>query len=422
MEPGGLRAEHMNWNMMPGLFKRMPGLPTLTVKLLVWEKWCKEPYTQWEPTQHPSDFYAGIALVIYYSKYQDLPKDNLWDQIVVSMTLTYVPEHWQLVFFQESSYVINAARDEGDPHGMISLTHMHKKAPFIQDISYWEYGQHMTIVPLTDPDDEGLGMCNLPHDFAIGAFHSKPQGSGKSGKLAFSTPPAFQRAPCGKLLVLTRCNGKTWGGTSSVPDWHKVPMAPLDTFMRLHTTNGILVLPTYAFALCQLGAWPFQSTMDLNILPEACLAYDTLADSENPLEDAADAEPDTNDGSGKKHCKCKGKSKTWSKSAGASSSASEASPSCKNQTPWVNAALAKQVAQDLHLSSDGSDSKHPEQTNRDTPAVRDSQSSVGMAKPDSGTNPSGTSATKSATLTVPPEKDPDAGKTMDPTQEEGEDA
>ena len=43
MEPGGLRPEHMNWNMTPRLFKRMPGLPTLIVKPLAWEKWCKKP-------------------------------------------------------------------------------------------------------------------------------------------------------------------------------------------------------------------------------------------------------------------------------------------------------------------------------------------------------------------------------------------
>ena len=42
--------------------------------------------------------------------------------MVVSMTLAYVPEHWQLASFQESSYLINTARDHGDPQGMISLT------------------------------------------------------------------------------------------------------------------------------------------------------------------------------------------------------------------------------------------------------------------------------------------------------------
>ena len=95
MEPDGLWPEHMNWNIMSGLYKRTPGLPTLTVKPLVWEKWCKEPYTQWEPTQLPGHFQPGVALVICYSKYHDLPKDkdNLRDQMVVSMTLTYVLEH-----------------------------------------------------------------------------------------------------------------------------------------------------------------------------------------------------------------------------------------------------------------------------------------------------------------------------------------
>ena len=92
-------------------------------------------------------------------------------------------------------------------------------------------------------------------------------------------------------------------------------MAPLDTFMRLHTTNGVPVLLEYAFALCQPGAWPFLSTMDINILPEACLAYDTPADSKNPLEDPANTNPDTNARTGKRHRRRKGKSKNQSKPA-----------------------------------------------------------------------------------------------------------
>ena len=108
-------------------------------------------------------------------------------------------------------------------------------------------------------------------------------------------------------------------------------MAPLDTFMRLHATNGVLVLPEYAFALCKPGAWPFPSTMDINILPEACLAYDTPADSENPLEDPANTDPDTHTRTGKRHHRHKGKSKNWSKSARAASSASEMGPGIKTR-------------------------------------------------------------------------------------------
>ena len=207
MEPSGLRPEHMNWNMTPGLYKRMPGLPTLTVKPLIWEKWCKEPYTLWEPTELARDFWPGVALLICYSKHHDLQKgkDNPRSQMVISMTLAYVPEHWQLASFEESSNVINAVQATGDVEGMISLTWGHKKAPFLLDTSYKEYGQHMTIAPLNlpdpsappDPDDNGLLMCGPAHDFAVGAFHCKPPGSGKTGKMTFYAPPAFRKAPQG---------------------------------------------------------------------------------------------------------------------------------------------------------------------------------------------------------------------------------
>ena len=161
--------------------------------------------------------------------------------------------------------------------------------------------------------------------------------------------------------------------------------------------------------------------MDINILPKACLAYETPADSENPPEDPANTELGTNARSGKKQHKCKGK-KTWSKSAGAASSAYKTSPIHKNQTPRINAALTKQVAQDLHLSSDGSDSENPEETNKDTPAVGNSQPLTGTTQTQSGAKLPVAPAPDATTPTAPPEEDPDTERTADPTQEEGEDA
>ena len=413
MEPGGLRPKYMNWNMTPRLYKRMPGLPTLTVKLQIWDKWCKEPDTLWEPTQLAGDFWPGIALVICYSRHHDLPKgkdkDTPRSQMAISMTLTYVLEHWSLVSFQESSHVINAVQAKGDLAGMVSLTQLHKKAPYLPDVSYQEYSQHMTIAPLNlqdlsaPPDDAGLLMCGLPHDFAVGTLHCKYSSTGKTGKMAFYAPPAFRKALKGELLVLNGCNGKTWGGTSSGMDHHEVPMAPLNTFMKLNASNGIPILPEYAFALCEPGSWPFQSTMDINILPEACLAYDTPAESENQLEEPASTVPETSSAASKK-CKHKGKGKGRSKSAGAISSASEVSPGHKNQTSHSDATLASQVAQDLQLSSEGSDSDNPTEIQQHTLAIGDSQPLVVTTRPESGTNPAGTSASELDT-SITPHKD-----------------
>ena len=189
----------------------------------------------WEPTQLAGDFWPGVALVICYSRHHDLPKGKDKDaprsQMIISMTLTYVLEHWPLASFKESSHIINAVQAEGDLVGMISLTWLHKKAPYLPDVSYWEYSQHMTIAPLTlpdplaSPDDAALLMCGPPHDFAVRAFHCKHSSSGNAGKMTFYAPPAFRKAPQGELLVLNGCNGKTWGGTSSGVDHHEVPMA-----------------------------------------------------------------------------------------------------------------------------------------------------------------------------------------------------
>ena len=293
---------------------------------------------------------------------------------MISMTLTYVSEHWPPASFQESSHVINAVRAEGDLAGMISLTWLHKKAPYLPDISYREYSQHMTIAPLNlldssaPLDDARLLMCGLPHDFAVRALHFKHSSTRKNGKMAFYAPLAFRKAPKGDLLVLNGCNGKTWGGTGSGVDHHEVPMAPLNTFMKLNASNGIPILPEYAFALCELGSWPFQSTMASTIL-------------------------ETSSGASKKH-KHKGKGKGRSKSTGAISSASKASPGRKNQTSCSDATLASQVAQELQLLSEGSDSDNLNEIQQGTPAISDSQPLVGTTRPESGTNLAGTSASE----------------------------
>ena len=143
-------------------------------------------------------------------------------------------------------------------------------------------------------------------------------------------------------------------------------MAPLIVFMKLNANNGIPILPEYAFALCEPGSWPFQSTMDLNILLEA-----SLVESENQLEEPASTIPQANSGTSKKH-KHKGKGKGRSKNTGATSSASELSPGHKNQTLHSHATLASQVAQELQLLSEGSDSDNPTEI-QGTPAISDSQ-------------------------------------------------
>ena len=130
-------------------------------------------------------------------------------------------------------------------------------------------------------------------------------------------PPAFQKAPPGELVLITGNGSKTWGYISGTPKCHNVPMAPLDSFVQLKTTeDGEPILPEYAFALCLPGSWPFPSLMDKTIIPETYLSEG------NP----GGGETNTNN-SAKKTRKQKGKkTQRRSKSAGAASSASEISP------------------------------------------------------------------------------------------------
>ena len=92
MEPGNLQPETMKWNSTPGLFKRIPTLPTLTVKPMIWDKWCDGACAYWKPTQLAEDFRTRVALIVCYSLYQDLLQDSLQEKKTISLSVVYVPE------------------------------------------------------------------------------------------------------------------------------------------------------------------------------------------------------------------------------------------------------------------------------------------------------------------------------------------
>ena len=89
--------------------------------------------------------------------------------MVTSMAMVYVPEHCKLATFTETAYVIAKVKEYTG--GVLSLTQLHKDAKFYQDISYGDYKQYMTVVPLTPPGEEGLEMCGVVGDFAASALH-----------------------------------------------------------------------------------------------------------------------------------------------------------------------------------------------------------------------------------------------------------
>ena len=269
MEPGNLRPKTMRWKSTPGLFKRIPTLPTLTVKPTIWDKWCDGNCAFWEPTQLAKDFHPRVALIVCYSHYQDLLQDSLQEKKTISLSVVYVPEHWILPSFSEAAYMVNHAWDAKDPLGMMSLAWIHKKSLFYPDISYQEYKQHLTVIPLL-PSWDGLGLCGYTKNFAIGALHWRQDIFCKGREITSWAPPAFWKAAPGELVLISGSGSKTWGYTGLVPERHNVPMAPLDSFVQLSRDEaGEAILPDYAFALCIPSSWPFPSLMDKTILPES---------------------------------------------------------------------------------------------------------------------------------------------------------
>ena len=170
-----------------------------------------------------------------------------------------------------------------------------------------------------------------------------------------------------------------WGYTGTVPKRHDVPMAPLDSFVQLGTTEaGEPILPEYAFALCIPSSWPFPSSMDKTILLE------TYFSEGNPGEEDVNTAT-----TAKKTRKRKGKKiQKRSKSIGTASSASEASPAQAKTNAQTDEECAKEVMQELHLSSEGSNSEVPE----------------GNGNPSQGANPEGSGTGPPSPPKIPDEE------------------
>ena len=183
------------------------------------------------------DFHPRVALIVCYSPYQDLPQDSLWEKKTISLSLVYVPEHWLLLSFREAAYVVNHVRDAKDSLGMMSLARIHIKSPFYPDISYQEYKQYLTIVPLL-PSEDRLELCGYMKNFAISVLHQRLDNFGKGREITSWAPPAFRKATPGELVLITGSGSKTWGYTGSVLECHDVPMAPLDSFIQLGTNEA----------------------------------------------------------------------------------------------------------------------------------------------------------------------------------------
>ena len=295
----------------------------------------------------------------------------------------YFPEHWLLPSFGEAAYVVNHTQDVKDSLGMMSLARIHKMSPFYPDISYQEYKQHLTIVPLL-PSEDGLELCGYTKNFIISALHRRLDNFSKGREITSWAPPAFLKAAPRELVLITGSGSKTWGYTGSVPECHDVPMAPLDSFIKLGTNEaGEPVLLEYTFALCIPGSWPFPSSMDKTILPETYFTEGNLGEEGANTITVA-----------KKTRKHKGKkTQNRSKSVGTTSSTSEASPARAKTTTQIDEECAKQVIQDLHFSSDGSDSEVPDDT---------SNPSKGANPEGSGLDPPGPPVVPDQEPSIPP--------------------
>ena len=189
MEAGGLRLATMNWNMTPGLFKWTLGLPTIVVPPKVWLKWTEPNNTQWEPNEHAGNFWPGIALVVCRTPYYGHCQENLWQHMVTSMAVVYIPEDWTLASFTEMAFMINKVKE--DTQGVLSLTRLHKDTKFYPDISYADYGQHMTLVPLVSSSSTEFEGCGAAENFAVGALHQWPEQYCKSKNPESWVPLAF---------------------------------------------------------------------------------------------------------------------------------------------------------------------------------------------------------------------------------------
>ena len=176
----------VNWDRIPGLYRRTDKLLTVSVTDKQWEKWGRSGgWTAWEPDTQPQNFHPNMAMVVCKGAFHDAKDPAMQAKVGYFITIAWVLDCVRLLPFEQLREAFNNYTDTATANRLVRL---HRGNPLFPDVYFQFYGEHFTIMGLQDPTIQ-FGMA----DEFVGGYLVRRHVASSGRKAHAMLPPGYVR-------------------------------------------------------------------------------------------------------------------------------------------------------------------------------------------------------------------------------------
>ena len=148
MEPGYLS---LNWNHIPGLFRRKDYIRTLVIPPADLERLCDPANLKayWEPDDVPEHFHTTLALAFVKDKFHDCADESRRQDMAVSVSVVRKPAQSSAMSFEQAAAEL---KNDTERTATLLLVWLHRDSDMFPDVYYKDRGTHFTLVYDTGED------------------------------------------------------------------------------------------------------------------------------------------------------------------------------------------------------------------------------------------------------------------------------
>ena len=139
----------VNWDRIPGLYRRTHNLLMVSVTDKQWEKWgWSGGWTAWELDTQSQHFFPNMAMVVCKGVFHDSQDPKMQTKVGHFISIARVLDCVQLLPFKQLREAFNGYTDATMA---IRLVRLHRGNTLFLDVYFQYYGEHFIIMGLEDP-------------------------------------------------------------------------------------------------------------------------------------------------------------------------------------------------------------------------------------------------------------------------------